>query len=736
MGKLGTMLQVGRTFGMRDGMLRLEYELQRGSGLMSWRMRSVQGWDSWDLTRVAPGVRPEQMRAARRDGTRRFLFTDARTLGTSIRTIVGLDGEESVLAEAERILEGNLPFFGQLSFACEFPPRWFRNPVTGQSVSPQQPWTQMRFASPVYGDLKFILEPSRFLFVYPLVRAYALGGDERFPQAFWNAIEDWALHSPPMAGPLWICGQECSLRILAWSFALHAFINSPSTTSERVALLVSIISAHAWRTAQTLGYARSQRSNHLISEAVGLWTAGTLYPELREAQVWQSLGAHLLQESVRDQITPDGVSQQHSFNYQRMILHLLLWTLRLAEIYRAPLHEDIRGRTQAAFDFMRPWVDAVSGFVPNYGSDDGSMILPLAPGQYRDFRPLLQLGAAVLDRPGLKAGPWDEVAHWFGVKPAVVEKAAASPPPSAETGYFRLGDESSWALIRAGRYTRRPFQADQLHVDLWWQGINLARDAGTYLYNGAPPWNNGFAGTAVHNTVTVDHRDQMRRAGRFLWVDWAQASGRLYASPNHAGADCFEGEHDGYKRFGVKHRRIVQWLTGAGWVIVDDIEGNGEHDVRLHWLAADLPYEVSDLPFQVIFRQGQSRVRWNIFASSPGRAAVIRAGNQAGTGNSLTPEVAGAHTQLLGWESPTYGDLRPAVSLVYQTRSQVPVRFVTVILTDERCQLESEDGQLVVLKSESRDKFTGESEVYRVNLSTKGKHTAETRLSPVSVPRA
>jgi len=61
-----------------------------------------------------------------------------------------------------------------------------------------------------------------------------------------------------MAGPLWICGQECSLRILAWSFALHAFINSASTTNQRVGLLVSMIAAHAWRTAQTLGYARSQ----------------------------------------------------------------------------------------------------------------------------------------------------------------------------------------------------------------------------------------------------------------------------------------------------------------------------------------------------------------------------------------------------------------------------------------------------------------------------------------------
>ncbi len=703
MTKIATMLQVGRTFGVRNGMLRLEYELQRGSGLLSWRMRSVQGWDSWDLKRIAAGSSAEEMRTARRDGKRPFFFTDAQTLGTSIREIIGADGVKSVLTQAEKILAGNLPFFGQLSFACGFPPRWFQNPATDQSVSPHQPWTQMRFASPIYGDLKFILEPSRFLFVYPLIRAYSISGDKRFPLAFWNAIEDWARHSPPMSGPLWICGQECSLRILAWTFALHAFIHSPSTTDERVALLVSMIAAHAWRTAQTLGYARSQRSNHLISEAVGLWTVGTLYPELREAQVWQDLGAQLLREAVLDQITPEGVSQQHSFNYQRMILHLLLWTLRLAEIHHVPLDENIRARTQSALNFMNSCVDPVSGSAPNYGSEDGSLLLPLALASYRDCRPLLQLGAAVLNRPASKPGPWNEAALWFGVKPTVVENAAPEPPPSAESGYFRLGDENSWALIRAGRYTRRPFQADQLHVDLWWQGVNLARDAGTYLYNGPPPWNNGLAGTAVHNTVMVDHRDQMRRAGRFLWIDWAQASGRVYSASGQARSDRFEGEHDGYKSIGVKHRRTVQWLADAGWVITDDIEGAGVHDVRLHWLMADLPYTVSDSPFQVVFASGESRSRCSILSSSPAQGAIVRAGTRV-EGN-----VSDADMPLLGWESPTYGDIRPAVSLVYATRSQLPVRFVTVILTDERCRLASRDEDLVILQ--------GESEIHRVSLS-------------------
>ena len=722
--KVDAMMEVGRTFGLREGALRLQYELQRGTGLLSWRMRSVQGWDSWDLKKIAPGVCAERMQEDRCRGARPFFFKDTLGLGTNIREMIGSAGEKSLCAEAERVLQGALPFFGKLSYDCGFPPKWFRNPVTGQAVSPEQSWTQMRFASPAYGDLKFILEPSRFLFVYPLVRAYALSGDQRYPLAFWKAIEDWANQSPPMAGPLWICGQECSLRIIAWSFALHAFIFAPSTTHERVALLVSMIAAHAWRTEQTIGYARSQRSNHLISEAVGLWTAGMLYPELAAAWHWKNLGANLLHEAVLDQITPEGVSQQHSFNYQRMILHLLLWTLRLAEIHATPLHEDVRGRAQCAYDFICSWVDPSSGHVSNYGSDDGSLIFPLASTEYRDFRPLIQLGAAILNRPGLPSGAWDEPALWFGATPASATETAR--PASVETGYFRLGDQNSWAMVRAGQYTRRPFQADQLHVDLWWQGINLALDPGTYLYNGTPPWNNGLAGTAVHNTVTVDHQDQMRRAGRFLWVDWAQASGRAYSSNayssnNDERVDRFEGEHNGYRRFGVKHLRAVQWLAGAGWIIVDDVDGSAKHDVRLHWLVPDFPFEVSKLPFQVVFKLGGTPIRWNIYSSVTGSAGIVRAGKSIAIDE--LPEIEDMNAQLLGWEAPTYGKLQPAISLVQQTRTQLPVRFVTVILTDEKCELETPADEIVVRANQS---------MYRVNLLP-GKPSSSSERSTFAV---
>jgi hypothetical protein len=711
MGKLGTVLQIGRTFGVRDGLLRLGYELQRGSGLMSRRMQSVQGWESWDLKQIAPKTSPEDLLSIRRQGGRPFFFSDSRSLALELKRILGAHGEESVVAEANGILEGSLPFFGRLSFACGFPPRWFQNPATGQRVSPDRPWTQMRFASDDYGDLKFILEPSRFLFVYPLARAYAVSGDERFPRAFWSAIENWAVSSPPMSGPLWICGQESSLRILAWSFALYAFLHSPATTPQGAALLLSVIAAHAWRTMQTVGYARSQRSNHLISEAVGLWAAGTLYPELNDAAAWQKQGAQLLREAVLDQITPEGAYLQDSFNYQRMVLHQLLWTIRLSEIHKIQLDPEIRTRTIAAFELIRQFVDSESGHAPNHGSNDGSYILPLTGCDYGDFRPLLRLGSCVLDRPtALRSGPWDEAALWLCGASAKVAEPESAHPVSSAAGYHRVGTGNSWALVRAGRYTRRPFQADQLHVDLWWHGLNLARDAGTYLYNGEPPWNNGLAGTAVHNTVTVDRRDQMRRAGRFLWLDWAQASGRSFSTPSSTNLadspNCFEGEHDGYRRLGVKHRRMVQCVTEDAWVIVDDLLGAGEHELRLHWLQPDLPFEViATSPFCAVLSTEKVRFRWNVFSSAPGSAALIRGGKIL-AGNI---ERGNRDEELLGWESPSYGELRPAISLLYRVQARLPVRIVTVMLAGEALQLRQSDSNLVLSREDSQ--------VYQVSLA-------------------
>jgi hypothetical protein len=182
-----------------------------------------------------------------------------------------------------------------------------------------------------------------------------------------------------------------------------------------------------------------------------------------------------------------------------------------------------------------------------------------------------------------------------------------------------------------------------------------------------------LARTIVHNTVTIDDQDQMRRAGRFLWVDWAQASGKSYASTGDGYADRFEGEHDGYRRIGVKHRREVHFLKGSGWVVMDDILGAGDHSVAVQWLVPDGVVEVANSTgLQASCQMNGTTIGWLISSMQRGTSAVIRAGKLVSGSNPRDLE-------LLGWESSTYGERRPALSLLYTVQATLPLRVITVV---------------------------------------------------------
>src|SRR5512141_1396820 len=181
-------------------------------------------------------------------------------------------------------------------------------------------------------DIKFIWELSRFAMVYTLVRAYRSTRDEKYAAAFWELIQSWAESNPPNTGPNWMDGQEAALRLMAWTFGFYAFMDSPSTTAERVAQFTVMIAAHAERIYKNIDYAISTHSNHTISEAFGLWLVGLLFPELKDFEKYVALGRKLLEQEAAAQIFSDGSYAMYSLNYHRFILHLYLYAIRLSEL--------------------------------------------------------------------------------------------------------------------------------------------------------------------------------------------------------------------------------------------------------------------------------------------------------------------------------------------------------------------------------------------------------------------
>ena len=505
-----------RYFGLRWVAFRLVYSLKLRSGYLrrvlpayQWTERPLAYW----LRAGVPST-PEEYKEWRCKNAGKFFFD-------RVDFDYPFQNSRQPIDQADAVLDGCWPYFTCNSYEIGMPPDWHLNPMTGQVIPADRHWSCISdFDS---GDIKYIWEANRFSVVYSLVRAYTLDRDPRYAEAFWQLIDDWAVHNPPQLGPNWKCGQEASFRVMAWCFGLYAFFDQ--AMPEQIMKLIAMIAAHGERIEANIAYARSQNNNHGVSEGVGLWTIGVLFPELRQASHWAKTGKQTVEVEVTAQVFGDGTYTQYSPNYQRVMLHDVIWALRLGELNDNQFPSGIYEKVNLSANFLLHLLDHDTGFVPNHGANDSALILPLNNADPSDFRPLLQAAYYLVHRERLFTEGDEDLFWLFGpeaLECPVTDAALGTDNLAAEIGgYYTLHGEESWLMIRCAEYRARPHHADQLHVDFWWRGINVCCDAGTYLYNGDPPWQNGLTTSTVHNTVTVDDQDQMTLYSRFLWLDWS-----------------------------------------------------------------------------------------------------------------------------------------------------------------------------------------------------------------------
>jgi hypothetical protein len=655
---------------------RLAYEMQVRSGLQALRFPQRQ-WSENELSRwICPGVpsNPQDFARRWRQDPRPFFFqpSNRESFIGRLSNILNEADVQSLTESANQIAQGVFCYFSSHRGELGFPPDWHRNPFTGQHTSKTAHWSRIPMYSPETGDLKFIWEPARFASAFTLARAYWATGDESYPEIFWQLVESWERQNPPNHGAHWKCGQETSLRIMAWCFALYAFAEADATTSSRLARLVGMIAAQADRVSNDHEYARLQRNNHAISEGVGLWTVGLLFPVLRRAPQWRREGREILTDEAMRQIAEDGSYIQNSTNYHRLMLHDYIWAARLGELCGEPLPDSIVKRVERAVEFLYQMQDEESGQASCYGPNDGALILPLNQCDYNDLRPVLTSGYYLVHRKRLyEHGSWDEDLLWlFGEESldAATKPIQRRSFEARDGGYYTIRGERSFAMTRCVSYSYRPAQADMLHLDLWWHGINIACDPGSYLYFGDPPWNNGLAGTAVHNTITVDGEDQMSRGPRFMWFDWTDAEALNFARSPNGTLERFEGQHNGYLRLGypLVHRRAVLRAGDDIWLVVDDLMGDGSHNVEGHWLLQSGQQVLDE--YQNKLRVGLSNtvhdaelnLYWNLW-NVDNASVDLSCGDE-----SAWPR---------GWRSRSYGSLEPALSLRVDGRASTPCRI-------------------------------------------------------------
>lgn len=566
-----------------------------------------------------------------------------------LQQILGDDGKAILLKQANEIVNGKIMIFGE-STSLDF--------IHNQSL---QHWTAYEtdhgllssFDFP-HHDIKYLWEPARFAFAFTLGRAYHLTQDNKYAEAFWKYFESFTQNNPANLGPHWMNGQEVAIRLMAFVWAYHVFESAPATSAERSAALRGSIHQHASRIPPTLEYARSQNNNHLITESAAIYTAGLFFKN----PTWRKVGWQWLNLALQTQIGGYGEYIQHSTNYHRVMLQTVLWINFIKQdIFSTGSSQALARSTHWLFSL----VDSASGLVPNLGANDGALIFPLSVSAFEDYRPTVQAAARAFLRNSLTPGVWDEMSLWFGLKAA----SRVSDSDAYLTDNLRA--KHSWGYLRTSNFKSRLSHIDQLHFDLWWHGLNVAQDAGTYLYNAEPPWDNPLVTTRVHNTVTVDHKDQMTRSGRFLVLDWAGGFAKPVIELDEKILHKIKAYHTGYRWRGIKHERMVTVFEDDFWRVEDRLLSSRrtERVYRLHWLLMDGGWKLENnrdgAVLQITTTSGIIKLVVSSSASDTHQVSLVRAGEVMYGKRDVKP--------YEGWVSRNYGEKSPALSFMLEVTS-------------------------------------------------------------------
>ena len=554
---------------------------------------------------------------------------------------------DALRREFDQFQRGNFRFFSASYLPIGRNYDWISNPLTGHRYDIQKHWTEVPDFSPNAGDIKYCWEKSRFSYLYTLIR-YDHHFGEDCAELVFQEIESWIAANPINRGPNYRCSQEIGLRVMNWTFALYYYKNSHALSEARFAAILHSVYWQLHHVYHNIGFSLNcVRNNHAITESLVLYLAGLLFPFFPEAERWSTHGKAWFEREVEYQVAHDGTFVQHSHNYHRVLVQLLTWALSLSRIHGNPIDGCVVERAKSTTDYLVNAIDSESGFLPNYGLNDGALFFPLNDCHYRDYRPQLNaLAKHLFGTPVFEGEGVEEDAAWLSPSARSLDRtyltSLRKPLRSfSHGGIYTIRDEDSFLFVHCASFRDRPYQADNLHLDFWYQGVNFLRDAGSYLYNTDEKWMKYFNGTSSHNTVSLGSHDQMLKGPRFLWFYWSRSLSADLSEETDGFR--FTGEIEAFRQLaaGIRHRReVFKRRTEAEFVVQDSVQHSTGLPVVQYW------------------------------NTNPAFQELFRISAQDETGKQITPEIKEGHF------SERYGEKERTDVIVFQTHTK---RIRTVI---------------------------------------------------------
>ena len=639
------------------------------------RTRPIEGATDWTAARTA--LARGDFHAAHRAMARHFALRrsafplDPQDLGPvagAVRAMYPAAAAEAA-ARAGRVHAGRYDILGYEGVNAGADIDWLWDPVHGRRAPAAEHWATVRYLDPACGDHKVVWELNRHQHWLSLGRAFALTGDRSHYDLFRRQLGTWLAQNPPLTGVNWASMLELGFRTLSWLWAIAFFAGAAQDDGpEDAPWLVDAlhgIDAQLEHIARNLSFYFSPNT-HLTGEALSLFVAGSVLPEMRAAAAWRRLGRDVLLCEVERQIRADGGHAELSGHYHRYSTDFYLLALAVARRAADPAAAAFEEAARRQARYLRTITDD-AGRRPATGDDDGGQLFPVCGRDSQDCRDTLAIAAILVGEPDLALGAPPEEAFWLcGERALSLTPGDVAAWPSAalrETGYYvsrspggdhLLFDAGAHGFMNAGHA-----HADPLAVVLTVGGRPLLVDPGTATYTMDAELRDRFRHSSMHNTLVLDGQSPAIPAGPFAWRTRTDARAPVWRSAEDC--DYVEGTHDAW--LPARHVRAILSLPGIGWWIVDHLLGTGEHAVDVFW---------------------HLHPAWRVCAGAASVQLVHSEGTEVAMASTL-PLRHALDPRLAVW-SPAYGRVDPAPVLQVHARATLPFSLATFIAAPAAAQ--------------------------------------------------
>lgn len=356
-----------------------------------------------------------------------------------------------------------------------------------------------------------------------------------------SLLENWIESNPCPVQPAWH-PYTTSLRSVNWVKFLTAY---PQCAHRRI-----VENLYSQFLFLERNIERHLLGNHVLENGRAL-VFGGLFFDGEDARRWFDLGLRILKDEIQEEYLPGGGHFERSPMYHCILLEGLLDTyayLAGSEHDAAWLLEPLRK--------MCDWLE-------NIRCPDGAFPL------FND--------AAI----GISAAPDEILSHAEQII-GFRRKERLGAVRNCDQ-FFVLDGDPFFCVVDGAPigpdYNPGHAHSDNFTYEIFFRGVRLAVDAGTFSYDTTPE-RVASRSTAAHNTVVINGLEQSEIWGSFRV---ARRSNPVYSRASQCG-DClvFGGKYFNQvrPRQKISHERIVL-LGPSGWVLVwDMIEANGRIDAE------------------------------------------------------------------------------------------------------------------------------------------------------------